>query len=709
MKNWAIGILCLFWAVSVCGQTVHTVPERPVRAWPQVLQEFYQHKRQAAAAQARTHRQRYNARAFATYPRILRSDVLPGVPGYEQPGALFTQALAEMYDQLVRAPAASAGAAAQHMLQQLVLHPRRADVQQETVFPAEQDPGYAAFYLSSFYIQLQDFYDYVQQAQKEAVVPAQLAGYRPEVFRRRQQEIESFIRRFDGQAFDFMHRVLGPLQTQSIPQADAAAYVDQFLAAAGPLPVPAQDLRRVLLQDVPDAAACYAQAEKLEPSFQDKVISLRKIFSVDGHARGEDFVRALGLLDYVSAGLLVQRLQQYGHVPSHREVVDEVASSIAASALNRHIAQVAQELIEFEKAFYYSLHSFHGAEAGLAAHWHTLATAPDTQAYPLAQLACAAILDSGRRSGQDGALARALAGRRIRDNQAFYHKIMPLAIDIGAGEAVMALAGPVFTGVQAAKQARTEKLAQELMASWQEASHKLQAATRLEQTAQGAAQTGRAVQLSAQEAKAWLLQTRRITRLGDDALTHAVWGMKNERGQLFAVLKVGTKEEILRTKQVDKILRKITSKLSEIELQYPRVMAEGFGPLPEFVRNQVLAELEENAFVIREFVARVQEPFVLSPVDASGFRLADTMHSFRSPGISIKQAEWDEIKSVVEALNKEGFNHGDLYHNLFIKRLPNGKLRVTLLDFESSGSAAAADHLILYEWETLLHIWGALN
>ena len=77
-----------------------------------------------------------------------------------------------------------------------------------------------------------------------------------------------------------------------------------------------------------------------------------RIFFNSMNAKGEDISNALSLLEYISPGTLAERLNRYGKIPSREKVIEDIATSMAAGALNRSLAQIANDLFEFEKPFY---------------------------------------------------------------------------------------------------------------------------------------------------------------------------------------------------------------------------------------------------------------------------------------------------------------------------------------------------------------------
>ena len=116
----------------------------------------------------------------------------------------------------------------------------------------------------------------------------------------------------------------------------------------------------------------------------------------------------------------------------------------------------------------------------------------------------------------------------------------------------------------------------------------------------------------------------------------------------------------------------------------------------------------------REFSTRVQTPFTLSKVDPSGMVFFEMLYPSRAEISAwlkekpMTRAEWGQIKDFFAAMNEVGFHHGDLYHNLFIKRGEDGRLKVTVMDFELSGNGSR-DLPLLGKWEEFLLFWGGIE
>ncbi len=215
-----------------------------------------------------------------------------------------------------------------------------------------------------------------------------------------------------------------------------------------------------------------------------------------------------------------------------------------------------------------------------------------------------------------------------------------------------------------------------------------------------------------------------------DHRLRAVWKLEDASGNTVGFAKVGSADEVSRTKLVEDILDgdKVTKggirqRYKGIEVEYPRIMSENFDQLPQSsqqVINTDLRELESSKN-FRNAGTRLQQGFVTSPVDASGVNIGDLRTQQRQwMGLEqdqsvvgkktrsyllkqldyqpVSKAEMEEVESLIRDLNDAGFHHNDLEHNMFLKRDPKTrKLKVTLLDFEPE--AGAADAKIVERWK----------
>lgn len=197
---------------------------------------------------------------------------------------------------------------------------------------------------------------------------------------------------------------------------------------------------------------------------------------------------------------------------------------------------------------------------------------------------------------------------------------------------------------------------------------------------------------------------------------HAVWKLQSFTGETYAFLKVGTFKELERTKQFHQIAQVLSPRFPLIDIEYPIVLAEGYAGLSPAIVQQIQDKIADPDFQenFREFSTRVQTPFTLSKVVPSGMVFVEGMSSFGAEISTwlkekpMTRAEWGQIKDFFAAMNEAGFYHENLNHNLFIKRGEDGRLKVTVMDFELSGNGSR-DLPLLNKWEEQLLFWGGIE
>ena len=226
-----------------------------------------------------------------------------------------------------------------------------------------------------------------------------------------------------------------------------------------------------------------------------------------------------------------------------------------------------------------------------------------------------------------------------------------------------------------------------------------------------------------------------------DYRLRAVWKLEDSSGNTIGFAKVGSADEVSRTKMLEDILDGnavqkggLRKKYTSIEVEYPRIMAEDFGQMPKSSQDLIEADLKElkSKKSFRNADTRLQQGFVTSPVDASGVNIGDLQiqqlgwegfggteaekqarkakktRSYLLQQLDyqpVSKSEWDEVESLVKDLNDAGFHHNDLHHNLFLKRDPKTrKLKVTLLDFEAENGVK--DQKIIESWKQGFNHYG---
>lgn len=180
----------------------------------------------------------------------------------------------------------------------------------------------------------------------------------------------------------------------------------------------------------------------------------------------------------------------------------------------------------------------------------------------------------------------------------------------------------------------------------------------------------------------------------NDGYLRSVWRSFDENGNIIGYVKYGTQEEMQRTLQIDAIMREknLASKYDLLDIEYSSLLAKDLSSLSPKLQAQIKTEMKD----IRSVNARFYEydtPFVIKPVDTKGISLvtakADDIKLLN--GVPITEEEWLQVVNFYKELNGLGFFHTDIGANLHLRRTAEGKLKVTMLDYEYFASADMYD------------------
>ena len=196
-------------------------------------------------------------------------------------------------------------------------------------------------------------------------------------------------------------------------------------------------------------------------------------------------------------------------------------------------------------------------------------------------------------------------------------------------------------------------------------------------------------------------------KMGD--VSHLVWKLNNYQAETVAYAKYSTKRELERTKQFSQIMEvyKMQERYDLLHFVYPEFLAEGLEVLPRHVQSKMKFDRETVSIFgnVRAAWERSEVPFIMSAIEIKGVNLRQwfgQVELLREAlnNTPITKEEWDQVIGFFNTLHAAGFEHTDLANNLYLYRGPDGKLQVTLLDFEvlSIGS----DDLALQTWEKRL-------
>lgn len=696
-------ILILFFAfvAPLYAQPVLPHSEAPTLSYYERAELFYQRKVALAWQQAHSVRDQYNAAAFAQYPRVAYQDVIPGSEFESRPGFLFKESLLNTWAELKVQSRPDVQNTAQRIFREVLFAPGPARPSKEVRLSNGGDIWSTSLRLSSLYVQLGDYVRYIQS--KEADYQAYLKhksdgdefflsaykdqdfsvlqeGVTSHLFFQRQKDIESFALAYSQQTHRFISGVLLPLQTNFIEGADIEKYLCNRLSDSDmPSGISKESFIRYVVKDLPGRDELYEKAEKQNPSFSMQMQALYRVLSPQMVQKNfDDLLVSLSLFEYVSPGTLVDRLDVYGKIPSRDEALAHMAAQLAAAYFNQKLAEIASGLYEYEKPFYYS-YAFGSAEKQIGENWYKVATQDYFSAGIISQIATDNLLQSGRREYQTSLLHRRALDRKMVQHVKSYRDALPVITDVIAGDMLvnMAVIWPFSKGgIRATLQAAKGKLG-EIFSSAKKAP---KAITRVD----------------LQRVKNMRLVQR------EEGIHSAVWHLTDGKNETLGYLKYGSEIELQNTKRVGEIIEnsQVLNQFKHLEVQYPRVLADGMLDLPDFATYKVIDDFDDLMLNVRSAQQRMQIPFVLSPVDTRGISMIKMYMGKISPqdalyfylgGKPITQAEWNEIIQLYNTLNKNGFIHDDLRYNLFIMRNADGKLRLSIIDFEPVSRAPKAD------------------
>ena len=188
-----------------------------------------------------------------------------------------------------------------------------------------------------------------------------------------------------------------------------------------------------------------------------------------------------------------------------------------------------------------------------------------------------------------------------------------------------------------------------------------------------------------------------ITDKGVGIVTHAVWRLFDNNNKIVGYLKYGTEEEIINTKKLHNIITKnnLLDNSSNVEITYSEILAENADVLPKDILKGVYEEYDRIKMFVRDPDIRAKKMFVISPVDEGGVCWGnigmDREHILfahvKLNNKPITSEEWETIFSFFEKLEINDFSYDDIYNNLFFKRDREGKLKITMVDFENENSS----------------------
>ena len=154
--------------------------------------------------------------------------------------------------------------------------------------------------------------------------------------------------------------------------------------------------------------------------------------------------------------------------------------------------------------------------------------------------------------------------------------------------------------------------------------------------------------------------------------------LKGKDGKTRAYYKRVEEKEIKRMKLFDRIFKhnNMSNKYSLLEIEYPRILSTSLSRLS----NQIIKKIESI------FYGEIHTPnsIIMSSVNTSGYAIfREDSHALVALKYKpITNEEWQQVVNFIKDLNSQDFYHTDLENNLFFRRDENGKLIVTIIDFD---------------------------
>ncbi|MBO7604948.1 MAG: hypothetical protein J6S61_00580 [Elusimicrobiaceae bacterium] len=157
-----------------------------------------------------------------------------------------------------------------------------------------------------------------------------------------------------------------------------------------------------------------------------------------------------------------------------------------------------------------------------------------------------------------------------------------------------------------------------------------------------------------------------------------VMELKDKEGNIRAYYKRVTKKEMERTKFFETLVGRFISKYPLIGVEYPKILSTSLSDLPDKVAQDIRSFNNDTS----------SQDIIMTTLNTSGW----SQHKDSSKALIalkeklIKNKEWEQIENFIKDLNDQGFYHTDLFGNLFFRRDGNGKLIITVIDFDNWGT-----------------------
>ena len=170
-------------------------------------------------------------------------------------------------------------------------------------------------------------------------------------------------------------------------------------------------------------------------------------------------------------------------------------------------------------------------------------------------------------------------------------------------------------------------------------------------------------------------------------ISNLVMELRDLRDNVVAYYKRTEEDEVDRTELFDEIISEnnLQNKYSLIELEYPRILSTDLSELPTEIANQIKSQVSDHKFLTEDMILTAVNTEGSYEYNSNSNKSARQTLQETLKGKPITNEEWEQVVNLVKDFNDAGFEHTDLENNIFFRRNENGKLIVTIIDFECFG------------------------
>jgi len=171
--------------------------------------------------------------------------------------------------------------------------------------------------------------------------------------------------------------------------------------------------------------------------------------------------------------------------------------------------------------------------------------------------------------------------------------------------------------------------------------------------------------------------------------TKPVWALKNADDKITHYLKFSEDEEIEILEKINKLA--LEKNYKNIIIKIPQLTGIKLEDLPQKIQQKIKTEYEKLSnlsFYIHFADLDSYTPFIMTAVDTNGYAVGDPQSVSSATEFKkhpITQEQWQELVDFFRQLNLCGIDHCDLKFNMFFSKDAEGRLVITIIDFEPAG------------------------